>query len=309
MSTTNLTVVFTGMDDYIGNCYAKYMVEKCKNVCKEVRVTGENLQSMEEMKKNGAKEFQIDYNRPELFMKAFTGADWVVVVPEMRGEREDMKKRIHILLDCASQAKVGGVIMISSVGVESKYNNLEMYCELEKYFFNKCSGMNCIVLRGAMLYRELLFFSSMVQQNNQLCLPIAPNSRFSPVNMFDVGDATMCCILGQAKDRVYTLTGPTVLSGTDMANELTSVIGTKIGFKEMSMSDFEKMMKDAPKKSGYEWPTVPSYLHSLWLSDHFRLVRDDKLSFVCGDFRKLTNKDARPISSFFKDNVQAFRSH
>jgi len=287
------------------------MMEQCKskNLCKEIRVTGENPQSMEEMKKKGAKEFQIYYNRPETCMKALTGADWVVVKPDMRGEREDMKRRLQFLFDCAAQAKVGGVIMISSVGVEAKYPNMELCAEMEKYFFNKCSGMNCIVLRAPMSYRALLFFSSMVQQNNQLCLPITPNNRFCPVNLCDLGDAILCCFHGKAKERVYTLTGPTALSGTDLANELSTAIGTKIEFKEMSIPDFEKMMKDAPKNPGYHWPTVPSHLHAMWLCEQFRLVRDDKLNCSCDDFRKLTNKDPRPISSFFKDNVQAFRPH
>jgi len=288
------------------------MVDECKmkNMCKEIRVTGEDPQCMEELKKKGVKEFQIDYNKPESCMKAFTNADWVVVIPEMRGEREDMKKRMQFLFDCASQSKVGGVIMISSIGTESKYHNLEMFSELEKYFFNKCSGMNCVVLRGAMLYRELLFFASMVQKTKQLHLPIGPNNRFCPVSIHDVGDATLCCFNGKSKERVYTLTGPTVLSGIDIANELTSSIGVKIEFKEMTLSDFERMMKDAPRKNpGHLWPMTPTYLHSLWLSDHFRLVRDDKLNFVCDDFRKLTNKEARPISCFFKEHVQAFRPH
>jgi len=57
--SNNLTVVLTGMDDYVSNCTANYMMEQCKskNLCKEIRVTGENPQSMEEMKKKGAKEF------------------------------------------------------------------------------------------------------------------------------------------------------------------------------------------------------------------------------------------------------------
>jgi len=311
MSATNLTVVFTGMDDYISNCCAQLMMDQCKskNLCKEIRVTGENPQCMEELKKKGAKEFQIDYTKPETCIKAFTNADWVVVKPEMRGEREDMKKRVHYLFDCAAQAKVRGVIMMSSIGVENKYPTLEMYSEMEKYFFNKCSSMNCVVLRVPMSYRALFLFAPMVQQNKQLCLPMGPNNRFCPLNIHDVIEAMLCCFNGKAKERVYTLTGPAVLSGMDIATELTAVIGTKIEFKEMSMPDFEKMMKDAPKNPGYHWPTIPSHLHAMWLCDQFRLVRDDKLNFVCDDFSKLTNKEARPISSFLKENVQAFRPH
>jgi len=309
--STNQTIVITGVDDYICNVYALYLIEQCKNlnICKEFRVTAENPKSMDELKKKGAKEFQIDYSRPETCLKAFTNADWVVVVPEMRGDREDMKKRMHFLFDCASQARVGGVIMISSVGVDSKYHNLEIFCELEKYLCNKCSGMQCVALRGAMMYRDLLFFSTMVQQNKQLCLPIAPNNRFAPVHLFDIGDATICVFQGKAKEKVYTLTGPVALSGNDIASELSSFVGTNIPFKEMTISDFEKMMKDAPKDAGINWPKLPSYLHAMWLTDHFRLVRDDKLNCTCDDFRKLTHKDGRPISSFFKDHAQAFRPH
>jgi len=304
--------VITGLDDYVGNIYAQYLVEQCKhmNLCKEVRVTGENPSCMEEAKGKGAKEYQIDYNSPDTIMKAFNNANWVVVVPEMRGNLEDMVNRMHTLIDAAVQSKVSGIVMISSIGIDSKYQNLELFSDLEKYLFSKSHGIHAVVLRGAMLFNEFLFFSEPVKQNKELRLPMSPQNRFAPVHLFDIGDATLVCFQGKAKEKIYTLTGPVSMRGMDFAEELSSVIGS-IQYKEMPMSDLEKMMKDAPKNpsNGCHWPKIPSYLHALWIMDHFRLVRDDKLNYVSDDFRKLTGRNGRPISSFFKEHVHQFQPH
>jgi len=311
MSVNNLTVVVTGLDDYIVHPFASYIMEQCKNMnmCKEIRVTAEHENCMEDARKMGAREFIVDYNQVETLNKAFTGADWVVLTPEMRGNREEMKKRLHSLIDCASRMKVGGVIMISSVGADSKYHELEIFSDIEKYLFAKCAGMRCVVLRGAMLFRELLFFSRNVVEKKEFQLPMLPTNRFAPVSLLDIGDCVVSCMMGKAKERAYTITGPKLFSGVEMANELSTALGVTIQFREMSMSDFEKLLKDGSVDPGCTWPKVPSRLHGSWLMDHFKLVRDEKLQFSSEDFKKLNGKEGRSISSFFKENSQSFRPH
>jgi len=308
---TKPTVVICGVDDYICNIYSRYIVEQCTNMkaCKEIRVTAERAQSMEELKKIGAKDFQIDYKHPESFLKAFEGADWVVVCPEMRGECDSIEMRMQRIMDAVCQCKVGGIVMISSIGAESKYECLNMFSTMEKNLMSRTNGIQCVILRGSMLFRELLFFAPMVRKNKELCLPMSLNNRFAPMNISDMGDATIAIFQGKAKEKVYTLTGPTALSGKDLAEELAAAIGIPIRFKEMTISDFEEMMKDAPvEPRDCKWPEKPTKLHVCWMIDHFRLVRDDKLNMATHDFKKLTNKEPRSIVNFFKEHAEAFRN-
>jgi len=308
---TKPTVVICGVDDYICNIYSRYIVEQCTNMkaCKEIRVTAERAQSMEELKKIGAKDFQIDYNHPESFLKAFERADWVVVCPEMRGDRDSMEMRMQRIMDAATQSKVGGIIIISSVGASSKYECLSMFSTIEKNLLSRANGIQCVILRGSMLFRELLFFAPMVRKNKELCLPMTLNDRFAPINIFDMGDATIAIFQGNSFEKVYTLTGPTALTGGTMAEELAAAIGSQIRFKEMTITDFEGMMKDAPEEPrDCKWPEKPTKIHACWMIDHFRLVRDGKLNMISSDFKKLTNKEPRAITNFFKEHAEAFRN-
>ena len=184
----------------------------------------------------------------------------------------------------------------------------------------------------------------MIEDHGKLRLNVNEDSKFSPVSMNDVLDASIkvACknqndeefsVCDQYNQKTLQFTGRDAVSAREIANELSRAVeGRQIQFESISkeemkqyfeqirqdqrmllssMQVFEKSSQDSQTKHDKEnlipqgkYLTDPVINQTL---SYLELVRENQVNQVTSDIRKVTGNEPISLKNFFKDNRDQFR--
>lgn len=235
------------------------------------------------------------YQEAEL-KDAMKEADMLLLIPPAEASK---RHHTEMVLNCAMECGVKRILMLSSIGLEeSDKASMREFLQLENTVKSKCK--ECVILRAGFYCQNLLLYSPQIRQGI-LPAPIG-HGKMSMVDLADVGVALVrmvqeCASSNSHSGKIYSFTGPESLTGEQIAQQMSEVLGKSIQFKDISRNEAEKILTAAPAIDPYE---------AKYLLEFYDLVKADKMDFVTQDFQNLTGLAPTPLKEFFekyKDDI------
>lgn len=233
----------------------------------------------------------VEASDPESLKGNFREVQDLFIIPP---STEDKVKYACNYIDAARASGVKFVLLLSMVGADrAHYTWAKQFHQIEQHL--RGSGVeNWCILRTPFYMQNLLLYRDQVC-DGYLPLPIG-NGRFVALDCADVGVAAGHILNECAphKGKTYELTGPTAMSGDQMAHVFSSVLNSPVTFKDISPDE----AKDILKKE-----RVPD-VEIQGLLDFYDLVRrgDPTTTTTNDDFKKLTGANPTTLEEFVQAN-------
>jgi len=261
-----------------------------------VRAGTSNPKKLDELKEKYTKVEWVLANleNDEQIDAALRGVDTLFLIPggvENRGELAAKTIR-H-----AKKQGVRKALLFSVAGAEYKSilfsrQFREAEEELEK------SGLIWNHLRTIWFQENLFGWLEAIKQG---ILPIATGEgKFAWMNLADAADAAFAILLKNDNswdNRPFVITGPELLSGTDVAAILSKSLGREIKFISPSP---EEQLKSLLSTGWPEWQANGCL-------ELLNLFKNNQAAFVSPDFKTLTGKDGIKFADWFETVKAAFQ--
>lgn len=164
------------------------------------------------------------------------------LIPSSTAENKVEGARAYI--DAAKRANVKFILLLSVLHPDAEgYNWGGQFLQIEKHLQE--SGIPWTVIRSNFYVQYLSLFKGPVSKGI-LPLPIG-NGRFSPVDVADVASFARAVLSDPTPFRFKTfdLTGPTALSGDDIASILTRALGHPVRFEDATPDEAMGYLREA----------------------------------------------------------------
>lgn len=175
----------------------------------------------------------------------------------------------------------------------------------------------------------------MIEDHGKLRMNANEDSKFAPVNMIDVLEATVNVACGnrnmdefsvceQYNQKILQLTGGQAISVKEMASELSRALdGRQITFESISTQEmrqyFEEIRRDDRMQPEMQSKHDKEHLipNARYLTEtammcvvgYLELARENLVGQNTSDIRKVNGNDPISLKNFFKDNRDQFRGH
>jgi uncharacterized protein YbjT (DUF2867 family) len=146
------------------------------------------------------------------------------------------------------------------------------------------------VLRSQFYAQNLLLYREQIQEGH-LPLPIGPHAKFAPIDVEDVGQAAKHILLDPEKHhgKYYTITGPHALTGPEMAESCSKVLGRPVKFQDISITEAKKILRT------HHIPATEVQ----GLLEFYEVVKDGEMGMVTQDFESVTGDVPSTLEDFF----------
>lgn len=195
----------------------------------------------------------VDAGRPESLEKAFKGAQYALIVTPLdhtKGFTDDALLTANMINSAVANG-VNYIVLVASFTV----NNMERMPLISARFkpseillekLGKEKGIKWTVLRGGCFMEN--FFSSInsIKKESAIYQPKV----FAPmVDTKDIGKSAAACFassdISQHDQKYYEMNGPEILSGEDIANVFSKVLGRPIEYKLVPKEALRNVMPEA----------------------------------------------------------------
>jgi uncharacterized protein YbjT (DUF2867 family) len=233
----------------------------------------------------------IDANSFSSVKSAFEGMNLVLIIPP---DTLNKVEHAEIYIDAARECNVDYVLLLSMVNVDDpsylyghNFRAMELY--LSKSHINKFS-----VLRCGFYFQNLYLFANCIRQNE---LPF-PSGRFAPIDVESVGKVISFILTDPSNhvQRIYNLTGPSLLSGRDLANIFTLKTGKQVEWKDTTDADMIRILLHQG---------LPSH-EIQGLLEFFHKIRKNELEEISHDFESITGQKPHSFEDFVEKNKRFF---
>jgi uncharacterized protein YbjT (DUF2867 family) len=147
--------------------------------------------------------------------------------------------------------------------------------------------------------QNLLALAPMIRQTGGFLMSAGDGQ----VGMIDARDVTAvaAAIATAPKEhagRTYWLTGPSLITYTDIAKELSAALGHPVEYRQISPSEHRAAMTQAG---------IPEAV-AISNAQAFGLIAEGDAAWLSDDVKSITGTAPRPLRTFIADHVQAFTS-
>jgi NAD(P)H dehydrogenase (quinone) len=180
---------------------------------------------------DGAEVVAGAYHDGEAMRRAFDGARTVFLVSA--AEAADRLDQHRTAVDAAVAAGVERVVYTSFVNAaaDATFTLVRDHFHTEEHL--RATGLGAVMLRDS-IYTDFL---PRMAGGGEICGP-AGDGRFAPVTRDDIADAATVVLLDASHDgRILDLTGPDLVTMTEVAEILTDVTGTPVRFVDESVEE------------------------------------------------------------------------
>jgi len=247
----------------------------------------------------GAHVVLMDTERPETVACALKGVSKLMIVPPR------LENNTEIATTIIDYAKTVGtikhVVVISVVGADTEATCFaKQFRPIEKRL--EKSNLPWTVLRCAYLMDNLWHHADSIRKTNSIQLPLR-DVKVPIVSGRDVGEAAAMVLTGKAPgthiNKVYELTGPEAVSGTDIARALSQVSGTPVRYQAVVPDETKHHLKCLGIS---EWEM--RVMCDLYTMISAGLISDR----VSPDLERLLQRRPATVLKFFKHNINTFSS-
>lgn len=160
----------------------------------------------------------------------------------------------------------------------------------------QASGMTYTFLRPNLFMQGLLNFRSTITDQNAFYAAIG-DAKVSTVDVRDIADVAVAALTEAGHEgKIYTLTGPQVLTHTDMAERLSTALGRQIAFVDIT----PEAMRDSLLGFG-----MPVWQADGLLEDYAHYRRNEAAVIATG-VQDAINKDPPSFEEFARDYATLF---
>jgi len=175
----------------------------------------------------GVEAVNIDLMKEETILPALQGISNLFLILPTSIEAVEFAKRI---IKAAKEANIQHLVCLSIMDCDSKDRYFhKQFKEIENEI--QSSGVNWTILRSAFFQENFLNWKDMITQGH-LQLDIG-DRKVAPISIVDVGEVASEVLLGDSEkhhNKIYQLTGPELLTGKQMADVFSKVLGKEVNY-------------------------------------------------------------------------------
>jgi len=202
------------------------------------------------------------------------------------------------LIDAAHAAGVQRIVKLSAQGAEigSPVAYWDWHARIEAHL--ESSGIPAAVLRPSFLMSNLFAAAPQLRHTGSLIAPAAA-ARITMIDPADVASAAVAALLDDRHDgRIHQLTGPVAVGYADVAAELTSVVGSPVGYVNVPGEAARQYLVGAG---------VPPFAADQVVRI-FAQLRAGAQATPVDAVRALVGRPSRAFAEFAADHAAAFRT-
>jgi uncharacterized protein YbjT (DUF2867 family) len=231
-----------------------------------------------------------DFDRPDTLDAAMRSIDTVLLVSPAVPTQE------IAVIDSAARQGVSHVIKVTSkASDDSPVDRRRGQAQIEAHL--AATGLAYTLLRANAYMQNLLALAPMIRQTGGFLMSAGDGQ----VGMIDARDvaATAAVIATAPKEhagRSYRLTGPSLITYTDIANQLSAALGNPIEYRQISPAEHRAAMI----RAGIHEAVATSNAQA------FGLIVEGDAAWLSDDVKSITRTTPRPLRTFIADHAQAF---
>lgn len=230
----------------------------------------------------------IDFNHPETVRAALQGIDKLFLVAP------SVLNQTQLELNVVEAARALGVRHIVKLSVwradEEAFVFAKVHRPVEKAIMS--SGIAWTFLRPNGFMQDIVTFMGDTIRSEGVFYSATDGARISHVDVRDIAAVAGKALTESGHEgKVYTLSGPVALTYTEMALDLSKVLGRQISHINLSPSDL---------KSGMLAAGVPEE-YADWLLDLERYYREAQASRITNDIQLVTGRAPRRFAQYARD--------
>lgn len=231
-----------------------------------------------------------DFEHPDTLDAAMRGVHTVVLVSPAIPEQE------IAVIDSAARAAVAHVVKATSkASADSPVERRRGQARIEAHL--QASGLAHTLLRSNAYMQNLLALAPTVKQTSSFVMSAGDGQ----VGMIDARDAAataaqIAVAPAQHTGRAYRLTGPALLTYSDIATELSRVLGHPVDYRRISPDRHREAMIGAGIPAAVATSNAKA----------FELIADGDAAWLSGDVQAVTGAAPRDLRTFITDHLQAF---
>jgi uncharacterized protein YbjT (DUF2867 family) len=172
-----------------------------------------------------------DMREPDTLVEALDGVHRVLMISSADRNLVETQCRF---VDAAQRAGVSHIVKFSGRGCypDSEFRFARMHGEIERYL--ERSGLAWTHLRPSQFMHVYFREIPTILGEGALRLPMA-DARLAPIDVADIAEVAVAVLHGDGHEgKRYEMTGPEALTMTEVAETISSVIGTPVRYVDIS---------------------------------------------------------------------------
>jgi uncharacterized protein YbjT (DUF2867 family) len=231
-----------------------------------------------------------DFDRPGTLDAAMPGIDTVLLVSPAVPAQE------IAVIDSAARQGVTHVVKITSkASADSPVDRRRGQAQIEAHL--EAAGLAYTLLRSNAYMQNLLALAPMIKQTGGFVMSAGDGQ----VGMIDARDvAAVAAVVAAAPKehagQTYWLTGPSLITYTDVAAELSAALGHPVEYRRISPAEHRAAMI----KAGVPAAVATSNAQA------FGLIAEGDAAWLADDAEGITGTAPRTLRTFIADHITAF---
>jgi uncharacterized protein YbjT (DUF2867 family) len=217
----------------------------------------------------------------------------LILLPNSRNQLELEKG----LVDLARKAGVRLIVKMSSMEakVDAKAPIPRIHWDSEEYI--RASGLAWTMVKPNFFMQNLLGSAARIKEAQAFSLPMG-DGRTAMADARDIGAVTAEVLAGKGHEgQSYEITGPELLTFSEVAERFSEVLGTKISYVPADPAAYLEILKRV----------LPNEWHANAVSELFREIAAGGLKYKTDTFRKLMGREPISLAQFVRDHIALFR--
>lgn len=231
-----------------------------------------------------------DFDRPDTLDAAMGGIDTILLVSPAVPAQE------IAVIDSAVRNGVTHLVKITSkASADSPVGRRRGQAQIEAHL--ETTGLAFTLLRANAYMQNLLALAPMIKQTGGFLMS-AGDGKVGMIDARDVAAAAVAVAAapGSHARKTYWLTGPGLITYTDVARELTDALGRAVEYRQISPAEHRAVMIQVG---------VPEAV-AMSNAQAFGLIADGDAAWLSDDVESITGTAPRSLHAFIADHVAAF---
>ena len=237
-----------------------------------------------------------DLGDPAAVREALQGCDKAFLLMANAREQLELEKGF---VDAARAAGTGYLVKMSANGANSNSTSLlkRYHGDSEQYI--RESGLPHTLIRPNFFMQNMLHIAGSIVAEDKFYMPMR-DGQVGIIDVRDVARFILAVLTGSGHDgKTYEITGPELVSFSDIAEQLSGVMGREISYIDVPAEDF--------KQSLVHW--VPDDWYVETVSGMFELTAQGRGALLTDNYTRVTGRAPATLRRFFRDYSTFFEKN
>ena len=231
-----------------------------------------------------------DFDRPDTLDAAMSGIDTVLLVSPAVPAQE-----IAVIDSAVRQGATHVIKITSKASADSPVDRRRGQAQIEAHL--ETTGLAYTLLRSNAYMQNLLALAPMIKQTGGFLMSAGDGQ----VGMIDARDVaatatTAATAPREHAGRTYWLTGPDLITYTDIAKELSETLGHAVEYRQISPAEHQAAMITAGVPDAVATSNAQA----------FGLIAEGDAAWLSDDVESITGAAPRTLHTFIADHIAAF---